>query len=69
MNRRQDLLAVAAGALATVGLVLGCLIAANAPAVAGMRWESLRQATVIASDRQRLTAAAPVASELSRWAK
>jgi hypothetical protein len=67
MNDRLDLRAAFAAVLATVGLVLGCLIAASGPAVAGMRWEaSHRQATAVVSGAQRLTAAAPVVSELRR---
>ncbi len=56
-----------AGALVVVGLVLGCLALIEAPALAGMRWESSpRRALAAAPADQRLTVAAPVVSELSR---
>jgi hypothetical protein len=56
-----------AGALVVVGLVLACLALIEAPALAGMRWESSpRRALAVVPDGQRLTVAAPVVSELSR---
>ncbi len=58
---------VIGGALATVALAVGCLVAIHAPAVAGMRWDaSVHRSSAVEAGGQRLIAAAPLVSELNR---
>ncbi len=65
--RRRDLRGVAGGLVATVGLILACIAATDGQALAGMRWEAGgHRPSAVDAGGQRLVAAAPVVSELTR---
>jgi len=67
MARLRDPRTVVGGVLATVGLLVACIAATQGPALAGMRWEaSGHRTSAAAAGDQRLVAAAPVVSELTR---
>ncbi len=67
MSRLRDPRTVVGGVLVTVGVLFACVAMTQGPALAGMRWDaSGHRTSAAAGGGQRLTAAAPVVSELSR---